>query len=674
LKNHIIILFLLFIVSQFCFSQESEKYELTKIDFTGNNYFSSSKLRDLISSKESPGWFWKFLNSISSAVGKEPVYFDSLNIQDDIHILNQFYHDNGFFKTNISYSYSVDTTDRTVNLFYNINEGEPSIYKNISLRGLGNLPPDLKTKTFQGLTIDSTQRYTQQDVKDNIDNTISYLQNNGYMLVKFDSTIINMDTINYKTNLEIYFSTGNRYKIKDIVVEKAGEGSSSVDDELLKDIVGIRPEEYYNIDKDRQSQVRLFRTGLFSTVTVAPVYEDTTLNYVPLGIDGYIGKMNELGPEIIMNNQQDMFNLGLGLSYARKNFLGYARKLTLSGSFGVQDFFRADISRLVKKFSINDTTLFGYVESDLKIEQPYVFNEPIFGTLEGYYNIRKDNVLLRSRIYGTKLTFEFEMPSYTFVSFLSLYYNFEVVDANYNVDQVNGQVIAVPMHNNLSIIGADIRSSKVDNPLFPAKGYNLSLLFEDANFIPYLIKKIFSTNYSHAAFYKTSATFSWYALTNENKTSVFAIKLKSGLIQNYFGSDLDIPSTRKFFSGGSNSIRGWRAWELPPERTTIVDGNIVSLVGGDFIFEGSFEFRRKFSNVMGYVLFLDYGNTWSNYSVSRLNEITVATGMGLRYYTDFAPFRIDFGIKTYDPYSNVRIFQRRFFDLLEFQFGIGEAF
>ena len=86
--------------AQFTLAQEKEKYELAKIEFSGNNNYSSSKLSDLIISKETPAWAWKFLNSIYSSIGKEPVYFDSLNIPEDVRILTDFYHNNGFFSAN----------------------------------------------------------------------------------------------------------------------------------------------------------------------------------------------------------------------------------------------------------------------------------------------------------------------------------------------------------------------------------------------------------------------------------------------------------------------------------------------------------------------------------------------------------------------------------------------
>ena len=71
--------------------------------------------------------------------------------------------------------------------------------------------------------------------------------------------------------------------------------------------------------------------------------------------------------------------------------------------------------------------------------------------------------------------------------------------------------------------------------------------------------------------------------------------------------------------------------------------------GGFFLMEGSIETRNRFFGRFGSALFLDYGNTWNSSKEFRFDGVAVAAGFGLSYYSDFAPFRIDFGLKVYDP-------------------------
>ena len=73
-------------------------------------------------------------------------------------------------------------------------------------------------------------------------------------------------------------------------------------------------------------------------------------------------------------------------------------------------------------------------------------------------------------------------------------------------------------------------------------------------------------------------------------------------------------------------------------------------------------------------LFFDYGNVWNDFTKFRFNSLSLASGFGFRYYSDFAPFRLDFGFKVFDPSSKTAFYNRKLFDFMEIQIGIGEAF
>jgi outer membrane translocation and assembly module TamA len=140
-----------------------------------------------------------------------------------------------------------------------------------------------------------------------------------------------------------------------------------------------------------------------------------------------------------------------------------------------------------------------------------------------------------------------------------------------------------------------------------------------------------------------------------------------------------VAPNQTFFAGGSNSVRGWKARDLIPQNP--VDDLFPSSIneqyrirGGIFLLEGSFEYRRRFENDFGFAFFLDFGNTWNAVKDFRFDGVAVAIGTGLRYYSPFAPFRIDFGFKFYDPADQKFIFDKQFFETMVFHFGIGEAF
>ncbi len=200
------------------FAQPGELYELSSIDFIGNNEFSDSDLRNVIQSKENPFWLWIFFDSFTP-FGSPPVYFDSLTITVDIVSLKSFYAVNGFFETSFSYSYDVDTSSKSVVLTYQLSEGTEFTYGKINVHGLNNLK-SLYSQIIDYTNLSKTERFNQGKLQRNMSTILSILKNNGYMLAAFDSTLIVMDTLMNKTDLEIYFTTGDKYFFDEIRLKK----------------------------------------------------------------------------------------------------------------------------------------------------------------------------------------------------------------------------------------------------------------------------------------------------------------------------------------------------------------------------------------------------------------------------------------------------------------------
>jgi outer membrane protein assembly factor BamA len=318
--------------------------------------------------------------------------------------------------------------------------------------------------------------------------------------------------------------------------------------------------------------------------------------------------------------------------------------------------------------SFRDTTLLGYLDSRITIEQPYLFSRPIFGTWENYATINKQP-RYNNTLYGSKLTFDFELPRYTAINFLSTYYNVEQSNEVYRTfnDSLSRKI--------LSIIGAEFGRTTTNDILFPTEGYRISILFEEANSLPYVIGKIGGNEFNGSLFYKLLLNSTYYLSLNRRKMSIFATKFKIGRIQIFYGDYAGLPLNRTFYAGGSNSVRGWRSNELVPRNATTVYGiNGANVKGGTFLVEGSFEWRFKYVQSFGTAMFIDYGNTWIGYDKFRYDQVALSPGLGFRYYTSVAPFRLDFAFKLYNPDDKRWVFGKNFWDNIVFHFGIGEAF
>jgi outer membrane protein insertion porin family len=351
------------------------------------------------------------------------------------------------------------------------------------------------------------------------------------------------------------------------------------------------------------------------------------------------------------------------------------------------DILNQNLANVFRAPENKDTSFQGYFALSSKIEQPHLFNSSIKGSLEFYFFTM---TLFRVNInaLGVKVGFDFELPDYSFINQLKTYYNSE----RYNllislVQNTNNDVI---FNSLASLIGTELGSNKANDPFFPTNGYNLSLVLElgVANSmnkvndpgLELALKTQFpdaGINTSEVAyFYKSQLSFSKYFPLALNNSSTIGVKFKTGYLHAFSGNQELIPPNKTFAAGGSNSVRGWRARQLVPIDTVTYSGQIIpgSVMGGSFLLEGSFEFRKKISESLGYALFSDYGNTWNGLDLFRFNKLALAIGFGFRYYTSIIPFRLDFGFKLYDPASGKWIFKSTPFKTFELHFGIGEAF
>ena len=123
-----------------------------------------------------------------------------------------------------------------------------------------------------------------------------------------------------------------------------------------------------------------------------------------------------------------------------------------------------------------------------------------------------------------------------------------------------------------------------------------------------------------------------------------------------------VPFEKRFFSGGSSSVRGWQARALGPGGFSM-QGNsslIYELKAGDIRLDANLEYRYHVLKFLELAAFFDAGNIWTirDYEeqpdgMFRWNEfykqIAMAYGIGVRLDFSFLIFRVDLGVKLYDP-------------------------
>jgi translocation and assembly module TamA len=119
---------------------------------------------------------------------------------------------------------------------------------------------------------------------------------------------------------------------------------------------------------------------------------------------------------------------------------------------------------------------------------------------------------------------------------------------------------------------------------------------------------------------------------------VAAGRVRLGTI--YGAGVFDIAPSRRFYSGGGGSVRGYGYQQLGPKDMA---GNPI---GGRGLAEFALETRirlKQFGGNFGVVPFFD-GGSLTTKSLPDFKDWRFAAGIGVRYYSSFGPIRIDVGV------------------------------
>ncbi len=128
-----------------------------------------------------------------------------------------------------------------------------------------------------------------------------------------------------------------------------------------------------------------------------------------------------------------------------------------------------------------------------------------------------------------------------------------------------------------------------------------------------------------------------------------------------YGSSTAVPYEKRYFAGGSSHVRGWTARSLGPGAYrgsgTRIDYDNQT---GDIHLDLNLEYRWKVWSIIELAAFTDAGNIWTIYDYSTqphgafkftdfYKQIAWSYGVGVRLDLTFLIFRVDFGVKLYDP-------------------------
>lgn len=672
---------------------QPDSIEIKSIAFEGNRVIKTSILKNVIRSKETSSKLSQFIyRIISDKLGSKPEYFNPDILIEDIKILQTIYMNNGYYHSFISYDTLIDQSREGINILFKIEENQQSYIDSIEYVGLEKLPSGVQVKLFKETTMKKGTPYLSERASVEISRIVNFLSNNGYPNAYYDAKNAGayefLSTNNFY--LKFAFILGNYCTFGDATV-KIDPPRRDLVDKLVIRHLDFSSGEMYSREKVNSSERNLNRLAIFESARIdySGVVDTSGGSILPVDIFIRPRARNEISPEFIVSDEGGFFNLGLGLGYTNRNFFGDARTFNTNLRIRTQDIQRWNFDNVFGKRGLRDLSVKGAIELQFQVIQPYFFTKSLSASWTSSVSAEKQEIYILS-ILRNKIGLSNQFATFTYGYFD---WTLERVRPDILQDTVELEsVLKVlrqedqPQFN--SILTLTLQRDKTNDIFSPTEGFFNSISIEESGILPKYLPSI-RAGLPFTQYYKLTLLGRWYRDLTWRRFNILAWKLKSGY-QNKYGesknSDVSIPLNRRFFAGGSGSVRGWNARELGAMPSELIQ------FGGNFVFEGNIEMRishfqgwGKFGfiqleNILG-VYFLDFGNIWSDVTKFTLKDIAIGAGIGFRYVTFFGPFRIDYGMRLYDPLQregNRTVFQKRFVaETLSdgvFHFGIGHAF
>ncbi len=633
----------------------AERALVRRVAFSGNEEFTTTKLRGLI--------------SISP-----PEIHSPAKVEKSVKALKSFYHQEGYYAVDVEASLEVDSRHEAT-LTFAVSEGDKVLVNSIEFEGnevvdskvLHKAMATKKRWLFSWLTGRGT--YREDELKVDLERIADEYYNRGYIRVRVKEPKVTLTDDRKYMDVVIAIEEGDQYRVGDIDIEgdllkkqeellglvkmKTGDvfsrkvlresilalndeyadqgyayvnvspltrvdpeslsvgvvfdveqgvqvsidriqisGNTKTRDKVIRRQMKIVEGDLYSASKLKESRRRVNNLGFFEEVNV------TTAR-------GKDDSEMELNVEV-KERPTGTFSLGAGYSsvdgivaqgsIAQDNFLGYGWKLNLAGSFGGRS-----------------TTY------QVGLYDPY-FLDTDYSLGFDIYRTRREWTDFTQKTTGGAIKFGMPINEDTRANFVYRYEQKEILD----VDATATKTLRDQEGNHTtSSIYAAINRNTTDYHLDPSSGYVSEASIEYAGlggtekFAKYILD------------YRHFFPFKW--------GTVFSVHGQMGYLMKV--SSEEIPVDERFYLGGINSMRGFKSREVGP-----YDVDNDEYTGGDKSAYMNLEYVFPLLKDMGLkgVVFFDAGNAWDE-NEEYFSTVRYSAGGGIRWLSPMGPLRLEYG-------------------------------
>jgi outer membrane protein insertion porin family len=515
----------------------------------------------------------------------------------DVERLEAFFGGEGYLDAEIEPKLKIDDKRMRVEIEFVIDEGNPVVVDTLEFDiRAADLETYKNTETIithlsERIRTKPGQRHRDADITNDIDMIRQTLAGSGYPFVRV-SPEFDLDRDNKLVKTKVIIEPSNYTKFGEVIIQ----GNELTSERVINKQLRFSGGDEFNHRSLQRTQRSIQGLGMFQYVTVRALLQEVQDDSIPVEI-------------VVRESNRWVSKLGVG----------YGREEKLRLSWEGQRFWFLGGARRLQVFAKTSQLEPYYI--DMRFIQP-AFIDPLGSLVLNPFLIRQKEPAYSLSRFGSNLRYQQQVSN---ITDLYLNFMFEQIDLEKHEDV---SIEAVDNYDK-AVITFGFAADNSYPPFSPTGGNFVGGYFSYSGF----------ESLSDYHYYKALGEMRFYRMLFD--PVVIAAKGKIGLIEP-IGANEVVPIEERYFSGGSNSIRGWARAQVGP---TNQEGEPI---GGNSLIELSLELRIPIYRAVSTVMFTDFGNVWRSSYNYNLNAMQYSAGGGLRIGTPVGPVRIDLAAPLYE--------------------------
>ena len=645
----------------------------------------------------------KWINRTLRNWGQAPVVYDSLLTARTVEDITAAVRNEGYL--NATVTPQLTKKGKRIKVNYDIVTGSPYVVRKIKYDIKDPIIGDMLAKDEQLLDMHTGQIFSVNQLGRNRNRITDYLNNHGYY--QFNKEFITFDVdssqmnrmVDVTMNIDLYrrnsyqdFSLHPLYSVRNVYFEGANTPDFTLRRSVLEQNSFIASGKPYSAADLQRTYTRFSRLQAIRYTNIH-FDENPDSMYLDCHIQVSPQKTNSIQFQPEGTNTAGDLGAAVSLIYQNRNIFHGSELLNVTAR-GAYEAIRG-----LEGYQSHNYEEWG-LETSLAFPRflfPWMkksFHRRSSATSEILFSYNRQNrPEFQRRIFTAAWRYKWNNPrkhtQYKVdaidVNFISMPWISETFKHDYLDSVSNRNAILRYNYENLMIMKAGIGFTYSD------KGKTIRLNFESAGNVLHLLSaplKFRENDEGQNTF--LGIAYAQYIKGDVDYTRLFALDDRSNLavharlgIAYPYGNSSILPFEKRYFAGGSNSVRGWSVRSLGPGGYVRNDGRIDFInQTGDIKLELSAEIRSHLFWRFQSAIFVDAGNIWTIRKYDDqpdgqfrfdtfMKQIAVAYGIGLRLNFDYFVIRLDMGMKAVNPAYTT---SREHFPLVHPNFSRDHAF